>query len=479
MIKSYKYNINETAGRLQHQRDLLRAELNQTKGNTEEAKIIETNLSFLRPDTITKMDKKQEKYKNAFMAYFEEELPKLVGAEISDNLGVKESKRSLRTEENEQRLQKIKEKWKNKTTVPYQDYKEIYERFIKVLTEVEKNKDSDILIKYVKDVDAFKTRIKTYYYDIKTNLKEKQPEFLKEYNTGNFGYRKDLDKKNNWENFINDIIIMKYLLVTEDISQILGNIGELAIAKGLEIINSEIDKQSDELILKASGKVVGEDTSEKIYISSSKFFKNSKTGVAVDFSNTQDKVDIELQYTDDDSKNRTFSIKNYPYLNHLKILEGNGYPILTMYPNFLRHYISLLYSISNKEIAENEERNPSFYNTIKSTIGVHALIGGVLAKKEGNIIKTKKADYFAVNVREGTDKGIKVYSTKDLGKRIITNPSEGIDLVASSKRNAKRNEIMKSLQGISYSKIDSNMITRFSNLQVILHMEQLKKQINK
>jgi hypothetical protein len=83
-----------------------------------------------------------------------------------------------------------------------------------------------------------------------------------------------------------------------------------------------------------------------------------------------------------------------------------------MYNMFLEHYIALLMSSSTPSDSLH-----SMYQMMKSTVGIHALIGGVRAIDDaGGIITTPTAHYFMVNNNSRTDvNSLRVYSTKAVG----------------------------------------------------------------
>jgi hypothetical protein len=261
----------------------------------------------------------------------------------------------------------------------------------------------------------------------------------------------------------------------QNVLNALGKAGELAVQKGLELVGNEIFTEAE----KITSIITGDDKSFKAYLRHNLEKEDKFTMDDVDgfISHTDDKVDVKMQVKDKGGKvfERTFSVKNQRYLSHVKILSGNGYPILTMYPIFLKHYIKLLQGIDADKVIDNE----ALYNTIKTTIGVHALIGGVLAQigQSPSLVSTDTADYLIINEREGDNPGFKVFSMKELCETLLSDESaQYIDLVPASDREAKKKEILKELNRTE--EISSQMLQRFSGLVVILHLANLQNSLN-
>ena len=273
----------------------------------------------------------------------------------------------------------------------------------------------------------------------------------------------------------------------------LGLAGELATAVGLSVTQEKIDNEVNE-ILQALGieegtiksKVVGTDTVQRVTID----YGSGKEIVTT--QKTQDKVDVIVELKDKDigtPKTLGLSVKSYEYTDNISILSGNGYSIMSEYQEFLNHLSNLLYSSDSRTTELNKIKT---YNFIKATIGLHALIGRfkIYDEKQG-VIHSKGADYFVAIERSAqSEDRFKVYSTKDMAIAILENLTNSklrssddkehfINLSHSAERKATRDRIMKKIDTQDKNVLHQEYQKRFANLQVMLHLTNLKNSLPK
>ena len=125
---------------------------------------------------------------------------------------------------------------------------------------------------------------------------------------------------------------------------------------------------------------MGDDKSRKGYYADevSAFTpRASQSGKFVSFGSTDDKVDIEIEVPDE-NRTITASIKNYSDPREVTLLKGNIFPILANYSAFMKHYMKLISSMDSPQGDLNQ-----MYQAIKFTVGIHALVGGVKALRDG------------------------------------------------------------------------------------------------
>ena len=190
------------------------------------------------------------------------------------------------------------------------------------------------------------------------------------------------------------------LIVVGDVASEIGIIGEQAIAAMLVIAQAEKEKLTKEGVnalvqgflgnnLKSGSvtlpsgfkvSIVGDDKSRKGYYADevSAFTpRASQSGKFVSFGSTDDKVDIEIEVPDE-NRTITASIKNYSDPREVTLLKGNIFPILANYSAFMKHYMKLISSMDSPQGDLNQ-----MYQAIKFTVGIHALVGGVKALRDG------------------------------------------------------------------------------------------------
>lgn len=175
-------------------------------------------------------------------------------------------------------------------------------------------------------------------------------------------------------------------------------------------------------------------------------------------ANTDDKVDFEISVPESHKETIKFSMKNYGNISQITLLKGNIYPILDNYLNFLNHFLELTNSTDITLLDK-------YFGLLKSTVGIHALIGNVYAIKDDALIKTKTADYLVINKSSQKVGNFTVFSTSEVSDAILKSSSlislNTEDIIRKPYNPAKEFD------------------NRFSNTQVELHINQLKNSLTR
>lgn len=192
--------------------------------------------------------------------------------------------------------------------------------------------------------------------------------------------------------------------------------------------NTEVDTLIEDFVRNIKGETIVGNRRSKKMVDSSKFIGASKKrevanfyGIKSSVSNTQDKVDVYLEF---DGQKIPASVKNVSVAaTDIHILSGSSIlKYIQDYPDFSNHYLNIT--------ATHEDRDPNaniIYlanEATKLTIALSALRGGLLAKDaDGNFIRGELAQIFVVNTH-GTGQGAyKVYFIDDIIDNIAKNPA--------------------------------------------------------
>lgn len=176
---------------------------------------------------------------------------------------------------------------------------------------------------------------------------------------------------------------------SENLQKAIGDIGEYFTGAVLAALNAKSAQGIEEItsdFLKSlpshSFHKVGEDKSFHYQAT----YSTENDGIATSITATQDKVDIIVELNGNPIK---LSVKNYSNISNITIFKGS---LLTLLGSN-KEYSKLL-----RSYAENTQDDENTYQLLKKISFVKALTGGQLAKNlNGDIIKTKTADYLIVN----------------------------------------------------------------------------------
>lgn len=270
------------------------------------------------------------------------------------------------------------------------------------------------------------------------------------------------------EEFVKALNTAYSFLTFGSLASKVGDAGELfgaiATLKYFYKEEKEVDKIIMDFLSGASSdlvKITGADTSRKVFTQDlgSKYALQSKPDESGNFwtlTPTQDKVDFKITSPERQGETINFSVKSYKDSSTIHILSGNIYPILEEKLNFLYHFLNLVTEPKSSDSA-------NMYNAAKQIVGLRALIGGVRTLNEdGNIINSGTADYLLVISNTRKNNAVKVYSTKKIAQMIFKNA-----------------ELIGVKPDFDYErKADSNNeFKRFSNIDVELHLAQLKNSL--
>lgn len=237
--------------------------------------------------------------------------------------------------------------------------------------------------------------------------------------------------------FVKDLNTLITKIKVSSNTDMLGKLGEQIPVITQLVLENKLQKSTDELIdyfknyLK-DNLVVGNQKSFKI-VDSSRFISNSNLnetlqanfgGIESTLSYTDDKVDILLKLPNDQPI--AASVKNIANTEtSINILKGSSIlKYIQMYPIFANHYLNIM--VSHAIGGPSNSLMIDAHNTMKSTIGVGALQGGLLsASKEGykkGLFKAgPKAEIFVVNTH-GTGKGqFQIYFVDDIINNLVKN----------------------------------------------------------
>ena len=174
---------------------------------------------------------------------------------------------------------------------------------------------------------------------------------------------------------------------------------------------------------------------------------------------TQDKVDFKIVIDDKTGESLNFSVKNYKNPSTIHLLKGNIYPILEENMVFLYHFLNMITAFKDGG-RPNENDINAIYDEAKRMVGIRALIGGRLIKQDNQLIHSDTADYLLVVNNSKKNNPASLYSTKTLGQNII----KSINFI----------EIKPEFNTPLRSPDMTNESSRFSNIEVSLHLSQLK-----
>ena len=224
---------------------------------------------------------------------------------------------------------------------------------------------------------------------------------------------------------------------------------------------------------------VGHQKSQKGISSSLVWGGNSGESFITKFGNvnisksyTQDKVDVKVEMFDNNQINA--SVKNVNLSNNRNVNIHSGTSILKflqMYPEFANHYLNVT-AVNNASRNRPAQLLQEAHNTLKYTLALHALAGGMIGKnKSGQVGTSELSELFVVN---DSSKGrFKVYFISD----IINNLENKLDLLdAGDLNNLKiyKNEFVRDEAKRPYQ----NAFARISKILQEVHTEQIKLSIN-
>lgn len=237
--------------------------------------------------------------------------------------------------------------------------------------------------------------------------------------------------------FVQDLNTLITKIKVSSNTDMLGRLGEQIPVITQMVLENKLQKSTNELIeqfknFQKSNFVTGNQKSFKI-VDPSRFISNSNLnetlqanfgGIESTLSYTDDKVDILLKLPNDQPI--AASVKNIANTEtSINILKGSSIlKYIQMYPIFANHYLNIM--VSHAIGGPSNSLMIDAHNTMKSTIGVGALQGGLLsASKEGykkGLFKAgPKAEIFVVNTH-GTGKGqFQIYFVDDIINNLVKN----------------------------------------------------------
>lgn len=473
------YGMENTAQIINNQRLIIQSVLDDIPGTEEEAQRLQE--SMILSKQLAGVSASPGSEANSIMNKFLTELAEAMSLDITESLNVSASSRDKAikpiTEEQFNKLKEIRNKYgfkDNNKSIPRYKYNELLQKLIKA-----RNNAID---------DPSNSKVTEMLSQIIDALMEYNPDIPRSDGGGSIWKTYKTGKSLRFEDQpqaaaeLSELMNLGEAIVSlGGLSQDIGKIGEQFGAMAALVYYEQEEKITDEMIKQliqtgqvqgknARVRITGDDKSRKGYYAQvkSNFTKNASRGPKgkneeyfYQLGKTDDKVDLTVTLQGG-KEQINFSVKNYADTSTVTILSGNIFPILDMYNMFLEHYIALLMSSSTPSDSLH-----SMYQMMKSTVGIHALIGGVRAIDDaGGIITTPTAHYFMVNNNSRTDaNSLRVYSTKAVGQKIL-NHADLIELLGGSEPiiNKPYNP------DVSYD-------DRFSGIDVELKLSQLKNSI--
>lgn len=241
---------------------------------------------------------------------------------------------------------------------------------------------------------------------------------------------------------LNDMLHMVTVLIS---TQILGELGEsvtaimphvyqAALTGGVEQVLSSLSQTLDQYKIGNQRSAYILDPNKVLGVRANKrqnakgklidTIKIGDFGAEAHLTYTQDKIDVMLKLSE--GKAIPASVKNVAAnSDRIHILSGSSVlKYLQLYPVFGNHYLNVTANIRVDEDgrqltgpAKAPARDVAvMHNALLSTIGTHALIGGLISKrKEGNnIYKSGKAEVFVVNTHGRGQGRFRVYAMANL-----------------------------------------------------------------
>ena len=300
------------------------------------------------------------------------------------------------------------------------------------------------LNQYEKDYNEILKKIETEWSASNKQISQSSVEaFYKQENIN------ETFKFNNFIDRLNEMLNQIVVLIS---TQILGDLGEAVTAVMPEVyqaaLNGSVDECFKSLVQTLEKNVVGKQRSAKIIDetkvlgarNTNKLNKKGKNveklqigafGIETNLTYTQDKIDVMLNVNG--GSPIAASVKNISAKSDsINILSGASLlKYLQLYPVFGNHYLNITANLRSDEngkslggAAKAPARDVAvMHNALLSTLGTHALIGGLLSKKSGGsgIYKAGTAEVLVVNTH-GNGKGrFRVYAMSKLLDNIERN----------------------------------------------------------
>ena len=197
--------------------------------------------------------------------------------------------------------------------------------------------------------------------------------------------------------------------------------------KKMSEILSFLDNMNQKAVIDVIKKQVkGQETSVKIPMASkvldAKKFKTNNNvqaqirDIKLNTSATQDKVDIQLNFPDDEKINASVKNINLRSGHNINILDGaNLITYIQDYPVFANHYLNVTANIHRGWDRAPRDMIQKAHETLKMTIALHALTGKLWAQfSDGSVSQTAQAEIFIVNDISNRHERFKVYFMSDL-----------------------------------------------------------------
>lgn len=280
-------------------------------------------------------------------------------------------------------------------------------------------------------------------------------------------------KAKGFSSFIEDLNELLNMATMAAGTQIMGDLAEYVAAimpsiyegmlnKGFKDATKDFFKTLDKLVVgqSRSAKVLDSDvvfgTKENTYINKKgKLIETLQLGsynLESRINYTQDKIDVILQVGD--GKPLGASVKNIKANSTLiHLLSGTSLlKYLQLYPEFSNHYLNVTANERIKDGSRISNRAPktdvaAMHSAMLSTLGVHALVGGLLGKKAAGsgVYRTGKAQVLVINMHGNGRGKFKVYSMSDLLQNVDKNFIFEKDITAEPQQ--WRNEFLKANEG--------------------------------
>lgn len=215
-----------------YQKEALLKRVEKLSGSTEEAKIIASNLNFMKNRNVISDIAKQ------YWEYVDSDLPKElsekygIDAKITDNLNVEGIKVGIKnTPITEEDIKNIIDEYEGKENfVLANNFNELYKKFSTAIKDITTSPWEG---KYNDNWwESFKKRLESYIIQKgKHNETEEKRGYLVKK-----GIIEIKDKNaSKYEDFVKDFVTLKYMLIGGSVSAAKGIVNELCIKKGLEL----------------------------------------------------------------------------------------------------------------------------------------------------------------------------------------------------------------------------------------------------